>query len=223
MDQLNGHSEQPVTLLPQRNPGASGISGGEVEERPVESASEPELQDESEYEVEAESEVSYDLEPEADYEPEPWEEPVAEQPRPTPVDTSAFFASRAHATTNGAHEPEPESELDVSDISEISDADASTTAGSEDAIYQRMLSEWLVDPTDMAKSSDLNWQSVWDHGWSVAEAAEDSPVETHTEHGLPVREPGARLVPGAASVPRHGTNGGYPTAERTAASTTKTR
>ena len=39
---------------------------------------------------------------------EPWEEPVAEQPRPTPVDTSAFFASRAQATTNGAHEPEPE-------------------------------------------------------------------------------------------------------------------
>ena len=101
--------------------------------------------------------------------------------------------------------------LDISDfhISEISDADASTTAGSEDAIYQRMLSEWLVDPTDLAKSSDLNWQSVWDHGWSAAEAAEDSPVETHTEHGLPVREPGARLVPGAASVARHGTNGGY--------------
>ena len=215
VEQLNGHSEQPVTLLPQRSPGASGISGGDVEELPVEPSSEPVSQDESEYEVEAESEVSYDLEPEADYEPEPWEEPVAEQPRPTPVDTSAFFASRVHATTNGAHEPEPETESDISDvsdtsdISEISDADASTTAGSEDAIYQRMLSEWLVDPTDMAKSSDLNWQSVWDHGWSVAEAAEDSPVETHTEHGLPVREPGARLVPGAASVPRHGTNGGY--------------
>ncbi len=41
VDQLNGHSEQPVTLLPQRNPGASGISGGEVEELPVESASGP--------------------------------------------------------------------------------------------------------------------------------------------------------------------------------------
>ena len=39
VDQFNGHSEQPVTLLPQRNPGASGISGGEVEELPVESAS----------------------------------------------------------------------------------------------------------------------------------------------------------------------------------------
>jgi len=25
------------------------------------------------------------------------------------------------------------------------------------------------------------------------------PVESHTDHGLPVREPGARLVPGAAA------------------------
>jgi hypothetical protein len=33
-------------------------------------------------------------------------------------------------------------------------------------------------------------------------------VESHTEHGLPVRDPGARLVPGAAgSAVRHGANG----------------
>ena len=73
----------------------------------------------------------------------------------------------------------------------------SPTAGADDAIYQKMLSEWLVDPTDLAKSEDLNWESVWDHGWSAAAAAEDAPVLEHTEEGLPVREPGARLVPGA--------------------------
>jgi len=34
----------------------------------------------------------------------------------------------------------------------------------------------------------------------MAAAAEDRPVESHTaEHGLPVRKPGARLVPGAAT------------------------
>jgi hypothetical protein len=60
-----------------------------------------------------------------------------------------------------------------------------------------MLSEWLVDPTDLARSEDLNWESVWDHGWSVAAAAQDAPVIEHTEEGLPVREPGVRLVPGA--------------------------
>jgi signal transduction histidine kinase len=201
VDHLNGHSELPVTLLPQRNPGASGISGDPVP------ASEYEVEAEAEDEAEAESEVEYDLEPEADYEPEPWEEPVAEQPRQAPVDTSAFFASRTQATTNGAHDPEiPE----ILERPEVVEADASATAGSEDAIYQKMLSEWLVDPADLAKSSDLNWQSVWDHGWSVAEAAEDAPVESHTEHGLPVRDPGARLIPGAASVARHGINGGHP-------------
>ncbi|MGF2952020.1 ATP-binding protein, partial [Mycobacterium sp. THU-M116] len=48
-------------------------------------------------------------------------------------------------------------------------------------------------------SPDLDWQSVWDRGWSLAAEAEDKPVEAHTaEHGLPVRTPGARLVPGAA-------------------------
>jgi hypothetical protein len=61
-----------------------------------------------------------------------------------------------------------------------------------------MLSEWLVDPTELANSADLNWESVWDSGWSKAEAAEETPVQQHTEEGLPVREPGVRLVPGSA-------------------------
>jgi hypothetical protein len=62
-----------------------------------------------------------------------------------------------------------------------------------------MLSEMLGDPHDLVNSPDLDWQSVWDRGWSLAAAAEDKPVEAKTGHGLPVREPGARLVPGAAN------------------------
>ncbi len=61
-----------------------------------------------------------------------------------------------------------------------------------------MLSEWLVDPHELSHSADLNWQSVWDNGWSAAAAAESAPVLDHTVEGLPVRQPGARLVPGAA-------------------------
>jgi hypothetical protein len=39
-----------------------------------------------------------------------------------------------------------------------------------------------------------------DRGWTLAAAAEDKPVESHTlGHGLPVRKPGARLVPGTAN------------------------
>jgi signal transduction histidine kinase len=181
VDQLNGHPEVPVTLLPQRSPGASGISdsGAPDEEPPPQ--------------------------PEMEREPEPpqREEPVAEEPMQAPVDTSAFFASRAQAASNGA-DAEPEQ------VQEIAAAEPSSSAGGDDAIYQRMLSEWLVDPTELANSSDLNWESVWDHGWSAAEAAEDAPVESHTEHGLPVRDPGARLVPGAAGPPPHeAANGGY--------------
>jgi signal transduction histidine kinase len=191
-EQLNGHSEDAsVTLLPRRNPGASGISGEPAREPAP--AHEPEPDPDAEYE--AQSEVSYDLAPEPDYTPEPWDE---HQPRQAPADTSAFFASRAQASSNGVSEPIG-----------IPEADVSATAGSEDAIYQKMLSEWLVDPTEaLANSSDLNWESVWDHGWSAAEAAEEVPVERHTEHGLPVRDPGARLVPGAMPA-RHSANGGY--------------
>ncbi len=212
VDQLNGHSERPVTLLPQRSPGASGISGS-----PVEEVVTPEL----EPEVDAEDEFEYeDEDEEYEYDDEAWEEPVAEQPRQAPVDTSAFFASRAQTSTNGVHEsttngvhgltPESEYEPEPEELPQVAEVESSTTAGADDAIYQRMLSEWLVDPTELANSSDLNWESVWDHGWSAAEAAEDAPVDAHTEHGLPVRDPGARLVPGAAGyAARHGANGGH--------------
>jgi hypothetical protein len=62
------------------------------------------------------------------------------------------------------------------------------------------MSEMLGDPHDLVNSPDLDWHSVWDRGWSLAAAAEDKPVESHTtEHGLPVRTPGARLVPGGAN------------------------
>jgi signal transduction histidine kinase len=182
-DQLNGHPEVPVSLLPQRSPGASGIhgSGATLDEEPTQ---------------------------EPDFEPEHWDEPVADESRQAPVDTSAFFASRAQASTNGTHVPHTDAEPEG--LKEIAAQEVSETAGADDAIYQKMVSEWLVDPTQLAKSSDLNWESVWDHGWSAAEAAEDAPVASHTEQGLPVRDPGARLVPGTAKPrPYEGSNGGY--------------
>jgi signal transduction histidine kinase len=205
VDQLNGHSELPVTLLPQRNPGASGISGSRLTDDLPPAPEADAVEDlETETETATEPEAEAEAEAETEYQPEPWEEPAADQPRQAPVDTSAFFASRTQTFTNGAHEAEAAPE----ELPHAA-AESTSTAGADDAIYQRMLSEWLVDPTQLANSTDLNWESVWDHGWSAAEAAEDAPVEAHTEHGLPVREPGARLVPGAASVGRHGTNGGY--------------
>ncbi len=85
-------------------------------------------------------------------------------------------------------------------------------AAESNSIFDKMLSEWLIDdPVELAHSADLDWKTVWDHGWSVASAADEAPVSQRTESGLPVRDPGARLVPGAAefadAVNGDGTNG----------------
>jgi signal transduction histidine kinase len=203
---VNGHSKLPVALLPQRNPGASGIS-----DIPISLAQSAAQQPEEEWPAE-------DLWP-ADSMPAqtaaPWGNALAPEPEVdgAPVDTSGFFASRAQAAGNGAHtppvvaEPQPQGsrhpEAPTTGEPQHPEPacravhETSPTAGADDAIYQKMLSEWLVDPTDLAKSEDLNWESVWDHGWAAAAAADDAPVMEHTEEGLPAREPGARLVPGA--------------------------
>jgi signal transduction histidine kinase len=207
-EQTNGHSDVPVGLLPLRNPGASGIS-----DIPA-SLAHPAV-DEPEEQWPADELWPENSMPAQTAEPAPWGQPAAPEPDVdrAPIDTSAFFASRAQAASNGAHtppsveeqasrprqQPEPPVAAEPPQPEPARHAvhDASSTAGSDDAIYQKMLSEWLVDPTEMAKSEDLNWESVWDNGWSAAAAAEDAPVAEHTDDGLPVREPGARLVPGA--------------------------
>jgi signal transduction histidine kinase len=187
----NGHSDVPVALLPQRDPGASGISDVPASLAP------PTQQDEWADDEWPEDEWPEDSMPAQTGE---WGAPPAPAERPT--DTSGFFAARQQAASDSvvapaaepvrpAPQPEPPRPAPQP-------AEPSATSGSDDAIYQRMLSEWLVDPTELANSADLNWESVWDSGWSAAEAADEAPVEQHTEEGLPVREPGARLVPGAA-------------------------
>lgn len=170
-----------VSLLPRRTPGSSGITGVP--------AGQP---------VQAPGEADADADRVRRELPQPWWEadeqggpPAAEHgahqvagqdaeqaadtellaEKSSPADTSAYFAARARAQSG------PDT----------------------DTIYQRMLSESLGnDPNEPGLRADLDWQSVWDRGWSVAAEAADMPVVAHTEHGLPVREPGARLVPGSA-------------------------
>jgi signal transduction histidine kinase len=208
----NGHSEVPMALLPQRNPGASGIS--DIPTSLAEPAAE-----QPEEEWPAEELWPEDSMPAQTAQPTPWETAEeadvgrASEADRAPINTSSFFASRAQAASNGAPTPPPVAQPRPQALPEPEQPVAaeqthpeparhavhepSPTAGAGDAIYQKMLSEWLVDPTELAKSDDLNWESVWDHGWSAAGAAEDAPVTEHTDEGLPVRDPGARLVPGA--------------------------
>jgi signal transduction histidine kinase len=217
----NGHVDIPVSLLPQRNPGASGISGiPSVPDAPV-------------------------AEPKPDWPEDEWPEDsmpahtpprAPEQPpqdRPAPTNTSAFFASRDQAAsqhrepshpatndvpsqpTNGVSSEPPAGPPERTQPPAPTDAAPTAAprqpADSDGSIFSKMLSEWLIDdPVELAASTDLDWQTVWDQGWSAAAAAAEAPVEQHTEHGLPLREPGARLVPGAADAPPeqgHGSNG----------------
>jgi signal transduction histidine kinase len=187
-----------ISLLPRRNPGSSGIAG--VPEAPAPPAEQLPRRHRREL-------------------PTPWWEKRAASkpgpeskpgPQPAPParaasDTSAFFAARSRdpggRTQAPADKPaSPAPSAPASSIPAAPKPPAGQGPADDDVIYRRMLSEMLGDPHDLVNSPDLDWQSVWDRGWTLAAAAEDKPVESHTTgHGLPVRKPGARLVPGTAN------------------------
>jgi signal transduction histidine kinase len=183
----NGSDQAPpITLLPRRSPGSSGITevpappAAQQPPRPRRELATPWWEKENPQEAK----------------PAPPQPPKA--PAPAVSDTSAFFAARPRgnppttppATPPTSPPPAPPAE----------DAGPAAGVSNDDVIYRRMLSEMMGDPHDLVDSPDLDWQSVWDRGWSLAAEAADKPVEEHTaDHGLPVRTPGARLVPGAAN------------------------
>ncbi|MBV8965045.1 MAG: sensor histidine kinase, partial [Mycobacteriaceae bacterium] len=126
-----------------------------------------------------------------------------------PSDTSAFFSSREREKRGaGADEerrPAPDEQMAgqqtaTPDEPQPTTSPPSSPRGDTDVIFQRMVSEWLIDPTELMEPMQ-SWESVWDSGWAAAEQAEQAHVERRTDQGLPVREPGARLVPGSAQAP----------------------
>ncbi len=175
-----------ITLLPRRSPGSSGIT--EVPAQPAEQQARRQRREL----------------------PTPWWEKGAKgAPAPAPEpeqapaqtaraasNTSSFFAARSR----DADEPAETPAATAASPSIPAVPKGPTAPADDDVIYRRMLAEMLGDPHDLANSPDLDWQSVWDRGWTLAAEAEDKPVESRTaDHGLPVRTPGARLVPGAAN------------------------
>ncbi|MFZ0906095.1 MAG: ATP-binding protein [Mycobacterium sp.] len=197
-------TESPVTLLPRRRPGSSGITGAPADQPDRPSRRESPLRRRPKV-VEPASESSES--PEA-----PAAQPVS--------NTSSFLGSRVRFTRQQPPEaepvapepvaPEPSAQSDPQDVDDAWPAEAAATSSEppeSDLIYQRMLSEFLVDPHDLARSADLDWKSVWDHGWSAAGEVENVPVQAHTDQGLPVRDPGARLVPGGVGPEHNGISG----------------
>jgi signal transduction histidine kinase len=194
-------SGPPITLLPRRSPGSSGITDVPAQ------APEPPPRQRRELATPA------------------WRNGDTREAEQSPAqaasDTSAFFAARSRHAADQADTPAadtsspaasaplqsvpPAAEVPSSAPSEVS----TEALVEDDVIYRRMLSEMVDDPVALANSPDLDWQSVWDKGWSLAAAAEDAPVESRTaDHGLPVRTPGARLVPGTANESHEGSDDG---------------
>ncbi len=170
-----------VTVLPRRNPGSSGITGVPAP---------PATQQPRRHPRELAT-AGGENGQQAKQSPEPTQAPAQ---TPAVSDTSAFFAARSQSGADREKTPA------AGPPSPAAGAPTPTAPADDDVIYRRMLSEMLGDPYELVNSPDLDWQSVWDRGWSLAAAAEEKPVESHTaEHGLPVRKPGARLVPGAAN------------------------
>lgn len=69
------------------------------------------------------------------------------------------------------------------------------TGESPTPIYQRMVSEWLVEPA-ATDTPNRSWSSPGDAGWLAAEDAAKPTSTSRTVGGLPIRRPGAQLVPG---------------------------
>jgi signal transduction histidine kinase len=180
-----------VIRLPQRRPGAAEVPGAltplfptpaEAEEAPA--AVEPEIVEPEPVEPErvaVEPQVAeapapaVEPEPQRDAEPEPAPEPAPEQVvapvvaavSPIPTATTSFSVLDADSPM-----PEPLSE--------------------DGSIFASMRSNWFN-----ADGADQPWNgNEVDSGWEAADrVAEATPLQV-SESGLPVRRPGARIVPG---------------------------
>jgi signal transduction histidine kinase len=114
--------------------------------------------------------------------------PAGEQvPAPQPrSNTFSYFGSRST----------PEAPAPKADEPPWPPIEAGVSEGAP--IFETMTSEWLMDPTTL-ESRDGAWATAADAGWAAAANAVEQKPMRHTESGLPIRERGARLVPGHTS------------------------
>ena len=66
-------------------------------------------------------------------------------------------------------------------------------------IFAEMMSAWLSDPNADRSEAGGSFESPGDEGWTAARRASEAEPETRTAAGLPQRNPGGRLVPGAVN------------------------
>ncbi|MFC8527800.1 ATP-binding protein [Nocardia sp. NPDC057227] len=95
--------------------------------------------------------------------------------RANPQRTASFFQSRL--------QPAPEGGV----------------AAGGSPIFAEMMSAWLSDPDPDRSEVAAAFESPGDEGWLAARRASEAQAENRTAAGLPQRNPGVRLVPGAVS------------------------
>ncbi|MGV0743428.1 ATP-binding protein [Mycolicibacterium sp. XJ870] len=121
--------------------------------------------------------------------------PVPEEARPNPL--SYFTASKPPQPTPSpspaSPSPEPASPEPAPAI-EPARLDIESESWESAPIFERMTSEWLMDPV-ARESRDKIWSSSTDALWAAAAKAAEQEPKRRTESGLPIRERGARLVP----------------------------
>lgn len=66
-------------------------------------------------------------------------------------------------------------------------------------IFAEMMSAWLSDSDTDRSQAVASFESPGDEGWTAARRASEAEPETRTAAGLPQRNPGNRLVPGAVN------------------------
>ncbi|GAA4719730.1 sensor histidine kinase [Nocardioides conyzicola] len=117
-------------------------------------------------------------EPEPEPEPEPAPVPLAVVPQPRPEP-----------------EPQPERPPEREPLREPMPA-GGPIATEESPIYATLQSNWFSSSGDHAQG----WATTEvEAGWEAAHRATESPSETVSPSGLPVRRPGQRLVPGGVT------------------------
>ena len=128
-----------------------------------------------------------------------------QQARQSTSNTFAYFTTRSTPEAPPSQAtPAPSSPPQVTPAAEPAGPNIEAESSESTPIFERMMSEWLMDPT-MLESRDGPWATPADAGWAAAaEAVAKKPLR-HSESGLPIRERGARLVPGHA---RNGSDAG---------------
>ncbi|WP_446225622.1 ATP-binding protein [Nocardia sp. IBHARD005] len=105
------------------------------------------------------------------------------------------------AAPSAPAEPEPEPRpIDADPMPTTSTRLQPVSGPAPTPIYQRMVSEWLVEPAsapaESGSGNGASWSAPGDAGWSAAAEADHPPTSSRTTGGLPIRKPGAQLVPG---------------------------